>query len=518
MRHSGAVETIAIGDDPLTVADVVAVAHGAAVTLAPAARERIRAGRAVVDAVLASGAAVYGVTTGVGHQKDDRLPDDELIAFQEFLIGSHATGVGDPAPTAVVRAAMFVRLAGLARGAAGASPAVADTLRDMLNAGVHPVVPLGGSVGAGDLGQMATIGAVALGAGNAELRGAVLPGVEALRRAGITPLRLAPKDGLALMSANGLSVGHGALVADRAARLAAAADVATALSLEAFRGNIDPLQPAVAAAKPFRGQAESARRQLAALDGGGLLAPGAARSVQDPLSFRVAAPVNGALREYVGVATRAVETELNAAGDNPLVDADSGRMLHNGNFHPVVLAIGFDALRVALAHVGLLSERRMSHLWNAFFASGPAAPTGGAGPAPAPDAGSGPAPAGPDGPPELFGLALRYPAAALVADLRHLAAPATLDVPPLDQDIEDHATGAPLAVRRADEALDLLAGLLAVELLLAADVVSVAGIRDLGAGTGAAYRLVREAVAGAADRSPASIHRAIRDAVVPAVV
>ena len=495
-------ETVPIGDAPLTVADVVRVAHGAPVTLEPAARERIRASRAVVDAVLASGAAVYGLTTGVGHLKDDRLPDDQLVAFQAFLLGSHAAGVGDVAPDEVVRAAMFTRLAGLARGGAGASPAVADVLRDMLNAGVHPVLETGGSVGAGDLGQMATIGLVAIGAGSARLRGSVLPGAEALARAGITPLTLAPKDGLALLSANGLSVGQGALVADRAARLAAAADVATAVSLEAFRGNVSPLLPAVGAAKPYPGQIESARRQLDALAGGDLRTPGAARSVQDPLSFRVAAQVNGALHEYVGAATRAVETELNSASDNPLVGADGGEMIHNGNFHPIVMAIAFDALRVAVAHAGMLSERRMSHLWDVFFAH-----VGGAG-----------APAGSDGPPELFGMSLRYSAAALVGDLRHLAGPATLDVPPLDQSIEDHATGAPAAVQRTADALDTLAGILAIELLLAADIIAVTGVTGLGQGTGGAVRLVRAAVAAAADRSPAAVHRAIRDAVVPAVV
>ena len=490
-------ETVPIGDTPLTVADVVSVAYGAPVTLAPAARERIRASRAVVDAVLASGAAVYGLTTGVGHLKDTRLPDGELVAFQAFLLGSHAAGVGDPAPDEVVRAAMFTRLAGLARGGAGASPAVADVLRDMLNAGVHPVIETGGSVGAGDLGQMATIGLVAVGGGSARLRGAVLPGAEALAGAGITPLTLAPKDGLALLSANGLSVGRGALVVDRAARIAAAADVATAVSLEAFRGNVSPLQPAVGAAKPYPGQLASARRQLEALAGGDLTAPGAARSVQDPLSFRVAAQVNGALRDYVEAAGRAVETELNSASDNPLVGAESGEMIHNGNFHPMVMAIAFDALRVAIAHAGMLSERRMSHLWDLFFAAGGIPPAGTV---------------------ELYGMSLRYSAAALVGDLRHLAGPATLDVPPLDQSIEDHATGAPAAVARTADALDALAGILAIELLLAADIIAVTGVTGLGEGTGGAVRLVREAVAAAADRSPAAVHRAIRDTVVPAVV
>jgi histidine ammonia-lyase len=505
--------TVGIGDAPVTIDDLVLVAHGATVTLEPSARGRIAASRAVVDAALASGAAIYGLTTGVGHHKDTRLPDDALVAFQHFLLASHASGVGPDAPTEVVRAAMFVRLVGLARGGSGASPAVPDTLRDLLNARVHPVFAMGGSVGAGDLGQMATVGLVAVGRGLAEVGGERLPGDAAMARAGITPLVLGPKDGLALLSANGLSVGHGALVVDRARRLADTADLAVAVSLEAVRGSAEPTLPAVAAAKPFPGQAVSAARQRAALAGGELLAPGAARSVQDPLSFRVAAQVNGALRDYVEAAGAAVTAELNASGDNPLVDPASGQMIHNGNFHPIVPAIAFDALRIAIAHAGAISERRLSHLWDAFFAH--MAAHGPPGPEVAAFAGS-----GEQGPAELFGMALRYPAAALVAELRQLAAPASLDVPPLDQSIEDHATGAPLAVRRTDAALDLLAGILAVELLLAADILTVTGIgrsHRLGEGVAAALDAVRRALAGAEDRAPAAVHRLIRDRVVAGI-
>ena len=223
--------------------------------------------------------------------------------------------------------------------------------------------------------------------------------------------------------------------------------------------------------------------------------------MQDPLSFRVAAQVNGALREYVGAAAAAIDTELNASGDNPLVDPDSGQMIHNGNFHPIVPAIAFDALRVALAHAGAISERRLSHLWDAFFAHQ--------------EAGGGLPPEGV----ELFGMSLRYAGAALVADLRHLAGPASLDVPPLDQQVEDHATGAPASVARTADALDALAGILAVELLLAADILAVTGAdrHRLGTGVAAAVRAVRDAVAAAVDRSPAAVHRAVRDEVLPRI-
>jgi histidine ammonia-lyase len=330
---------------------------------------------------------------------------------------------------------------------------------------------------------------VAIGMGRAEYRGEVLPGGEALRRAGIAPLVLGGKDGLALISANGVSVGQAALVVARAARVAAAADVAAALSMEATGANTSVLHPAVGRAKPIPGQVAAADHLRVLLAGSPLLGPGGARSVQDALSFRVVPQVHGALREYVTAARSAVTAELNAAADNPLVSVPDQAVVSNGNFHPMVLAIACDALRIALAQVGQLSERRMSHLWDAFFrqlTSGP--------------------------PPTVaYGLQLRYPAAALFPELKQLAAPASLDTPPLDLGVEDHGTGAPLSVRKTDAALGLLEDLLAIELLLARDLLAAAPARPvLGAGTGAALHAVEEAIA-AADPYPDAVHRALRD-------
>ena len=212
-----------------------------------------------------------------------------------------------------------------------------------------------------------------------------------------------------------------------------------------------------------------------------------ARSVQDALSFRVVPQVHGALREYTAYARDAVLVELNAAADNPLVSLQDQTLISNGNFHPMVLAIACDALRIAIAHVGQLSERRMSHLWDAFFRQLTSAPTA------------------------AYGLQLRYPAAAVFSELKQLAGPATLDTPPLDLGVEDHATGAPLSVRKADAALDLLEDLLAIELLLARDVLATAPSTPvLGVGTKAALDMVEEAVV-AADPRPDAVHRAVRE-------
>lgn len=471
----------------LTVDDVIAVAAGARVELGPDAYRRMAAARAVVDRALEAGDAVYGLTTQVGHDRNVRLTDEQIRGAQMFLVMSHAGGYGPPLSTEIVRAALLVRLNGIARGGSGASRAVADVLAAMLNAGVHPVVPSTSSVGAGDLGQMATIAQVAVGAGRAEQRGEILPAGEALSRAGIEPLRLSGRDGLALISVNGASVGHAALVTDRARRVVTAADLAAALSLEAMAGNPSILATAVGRAKPIDGQIAALAHLQALLDGSDVWEPDAGRSVQDPLSFRVVPQVHGALREQLAAVTRAVEVELNAAADNPLVSVEDETLVSNGNFHPIVLAIACDALRVAIAHVGRLSERRMDHLWTGIQPGLRARPSE-----------------------PRFGLALRYPAAAAVQELRQLAAPATLDVPSLDRGVEDHATGAPLSVRQTDRALGLLEDLLAIEVLLARDMLGVSdAARTLGTGTTALLRTVDRALTDA-EPTPGGAHAALR--------
>jgi histidine ammonia-lyase len=258
--------------------------------------------------------------------------------------------------------------------------------------------------------------------------------------------------------------------------------------------NPSVVHPAVARAKGVPGQARAADHLRELLAGSALLEPGASRSVQDAISFRVVPQVHGAYREQTAAARNTVTTELNAAADNPLVSLTDDLLLSNGNFHPMLMALSFDALRVAIAHVGQLSERRMAHLWASYFQH-----LSSAGPRPGP----------------AYGLQLRYPAAALYSQLRHLAAPATLDTPPQDLGVEDHATAAPLTVRLTDVALGLLEDLLAVELLLAHDVLATAPTRHpLGSGTTAALRTVDQAIDTTGQEPGAAaddIHRALRE-------
>ena len=488
--------TVTIGIQPMTIEELLDVAAGSPVRLDEAARETIDASRAVVDRMLEGDVPVYGLNTGVGHLKDTRLPIEELRSTQVMLLMTHASGLGDPAPTRLVRAAMAVRLNGIARGGSGASPPVADVLMAMLNAGVHPIVPARGSVGMADLGQLASVGQVALGAGRAELNGTVMAGGEALIRAGIEPLRLEPKDGLTFMSCNAFSIAGGAIALARSRDVATLADMVAALSMEAARASTSSVLEEVADAKPYEGQRASARAVREALADGDLATGSVEASVQAPISFRVIPQVHGAMRDSIDKARDTVLVELNGRGDNPLVSIEDGEMIHNGNFDAVVMALAFEHLGLALAHLGHLSERRMNHLWDAFFSGGPP-PVGDQGP-----------------PPEFFGISLRYPAATSWAKLRGLAGPVTLDVPALDLGVEDVASDAPAAVTKVERALDLVEELLSIEVLMAADVLAAAPNRRLGRGSKLLIDRTHQSLADLGDdRSTAAAQRAVVEAL-----
>jgi histidine ammonia-lyase len=448
---------VVIDEEPLRVEDIVDVAYGSELQLGVGARRRIEVAREIVDRHVAGPELIYGLNTGLGHMRDQRVPLESLREYQPAIVATHAGAIGPPLPASVVRAAMATRVAGIARGGAGASLAVAETIVAMLNAGVHPVVPQTGSVGASDLMHMAAIGLVVIGQGRAEYKTEILPGAQAMKRAGISPARLEPKDGLALVSANGMSIGHAALLVARAERVARMADLTLGMSLEAVRGNLSIVDPAVARAKAVPGQEVSANLIRAFLAGSERCKPGAAMSVQDPLSFRVGPQVHGALRETIGHLRSQVEIELAAMDDNPLVDVDSGRMISNGNFHPLAMALATDSLRPALAHVGQLGDRRMNHLWSVVMSSVDLSEMSGF-----------------VFRPDLAGLLMRYSAAVRYSELRDFAGPVTLDIAPLDLGVEDHATNAVLAVQRSELAIDLLDDILTVELLTSRAVLSAA--------------------------------------------
>ena len=489
--------TVVISREPMALEELVAIAEGAAVDLSDDSIEQIGVARRVVEQALEGDELVYGLNTGLGHARNQRLPHSTLRSLQPMIVAMHDGSMGGPLPKEVVRAAMAARLNGMARGGSGATVAAATTLQAMLNAGVHPVVPEVGSVGAADLGHMAAIAMVAIGAGRAEFDGEEMDGSAAMRAANVTPLAMEPKDALTMVSANGVTIGRGALVLQRALDVIDEADTVAAVSMEAFGANPSIVEAPVATAKASPGQAETSRHIRALLEGGDRGAPGAPVSVQDPLAFRVVPQVHGACRDMLTFAADALTAELNGRSDNPLVSIEEGRLISNGNFHPMLAALSIDALRPAIAHVGQLSERRLGHLWDGYIGESPDLDPEELIPLA----------------PEMAGLLLRYAAAARSTRLRSLADPVTLDVPVLDFGVEDHATNAPEAVQRTEESLDALEDVLAVELLVAN--LALAGIDPsphLGTGTGSVVTALRDLLSGIPTGSPtALVHQRVRD-------
>ncbi len=488
---------IVISVAPMTLQELVAIADGGRVRIAADAEARIAESRRVVDSAMGGEALIYGLNTMVGHGRDVRVAPDAIRALQPRLVAMHAGAMGDRLPREVVRAAIAARINGIARGGSGASPAVAMMLAAMLNAGIDPIVPAIGSVGAGDLGQHAIIALAALGVGDVEVNGRRYTAAEALGAAGLHPLILEPKDGLSIISASGVTVGHAALVLRAARELLRAADHVAATSMDAMGANPSVVEAAVMAAKGLAGQTESGDRMRHQLEGSARTA--AATSIQDPLSFRVIPQVHGAAREVLGTSETAVATELNALADNPLASIAADRMISNGNFHPMLVALTMDALRPAFAHVGQLSERRLDRIWNTVISG---MQSGG----PPPNIAASPAWAA--------GLALRYPVAARATRLRQLAAPVTLDIAPLDLGHEDHATNAPEAVARTAEALEVLRDVLAVELLAAYGRLTLAPSPAPGSGTRAMLAALAEVLRPLEGHTVAEIERSVADALV----
>lgn len=469
-------DVMVLGPDPLTPEDVLRVARqGWRVEVAPAAWETVRASRAAVDAVIESGRPVYGLNTGVGADCQTAIPPEALTAFQHQLIHSHAVNVGAPLREELVRAMIFVRAAGLARGGAGVQPEIFELLVAMLNRGVHPVVAEHGSLGTADLGALSQMTLPLLGLGEAFYQGERLPGAEALRRAGLVPVTLGPKDGLALCSNNALTLGQACMLWVEAAETLELLDVASALSLEGFQGSVAPLDPRVHAAKPHPGQVETAARLRRLLAGSYLWAPGTARRMQDPLSFRCVPQVHGAVRDVLSQLRDVLCLELNAKGDNPLLIPEEETAISNGNFHIPQVAVGFDSLAIALAQAASMLVYRTMKLGEFTFSGLPDFLSA----RPGVDSGLG---------------ILSYTAAHLYARVRQAANPSSLDYLPVSNGQEDHATMASMAVVKLEPTLSHLKYLVALELLAGAQAVDLRGCPPLGHGTGAAYELIRSAV------------------------
>lgn len=470
----------------LKIDHVVAVANGQPVTLDPTVIPRLERSRAAVEQLVANGQIAYGITTGFGHFKDRYVPPHQVRQLQRNLIRSHAVGVGPLLPEPVVRAMLLVRANTLAMGYSGVRPILVQRLLDLLNHHIHPLIPAQGSLGAsGDLAPLAHLSLVLMGEGEATYQGETLPGREALQRAGLQPLELQAKEGLALINGTTLMAGYGALLVRRAINLALTADIAACLSLEALNGTPRAFDARVHAVRPHPRQQDCATFLRRLLHGSHFVRGPQSPNVQDPYTLRCVPQVHGAVRDAIAYAQWVLDIELNAVNDNPLifVDEETGKaeIISAGNFHGEPIAIAMDYMKLALTELGNMSERRVARLIDS-------ASNGGILPMFLTDQGG----------LESGLMMLQYTAAALASENKVLVHPASADTIPTSANTEDHVSMGATAVRQAAQILDHVETIVAIELLCAAQGIDFRrrdiGNQPLGTGTTIAYDLIRSAV------------------------
>jgi histidine ammonia-lyase len=479
---------IEIGGRPLTADDVDAVARLVRpAVLAPDAPARIARCHAFVRELARAGTPVYGLTTGCGPLASHAIAPDAREQFQRNLVRSHATTLGSAHPVSFVRAAMVARAHVLALGHSGVDPAAVDLLLGMLNAGLHPLVREVGSVGAsGDLVELAEIALAMLGEGRVTLGGRAMPAAVALQQVRLEPLAPTYREGIALINGTSFHTGVAALLATRADHLARAATIAAAMGLEALCGNVDAMEPALAAARPHPGHEAVAHVVLEIVRGSTLVdRTGASAAQQDAYTLRCIPQILGAVVDELAAARRVVETELNAITDNPLFLPDEGRVVHGGNFHGQPVAMALDRLKAAVTEIGVASERRVARLLDPTLNKGlpPFLIMG------RPGAQSG-----------LMGL--QYCASSLAADNAVLSAPASVHSVPTNANNQDVVSMGMVAAKQAARVLDNVTRMVAVELICAAQALELRGCDKAGAGTRAALAAIRVQVDPIEDDRP----------------
>jgi histidine ammonia-lyase len=480
------------------------VFDGATVEISSQARQRMLASRAVIERLIESDQAVYGVNTGFGKMASVRISRAQIGELQVNLVRSHACGVGAALSVHETRAMLLLRANAIAKGLSGVRPLVAETLCAMLNAGVHPVIPAQGSVGAsGDLAPLAHLAQVAIGEGEAIFQGRRMPGGEAMRTAGIAALALEAKEGLALLNGTQAMLALLALSLREADVAVNTADVAAALSLDALRGSPAAFDERIAAARPYPGHAITARNLRRLNEGSAIRESHRAvekdKRVQDAYSLRCTPQVHGAVRDALAQVRATLAVELNSATDNPLVfvgsGADSGEVLSGGNFHGQPLAMAADQLAVALTTLAGISERRVEQMTNPQTSLLPAFLVRDAG------LNSG------------F-MILQVAAAALASEMKAQAAPHSVDSIPTSANQEDYVSMGMGAARRIQPMLGNLRNVLAIELLAACQSIDLLAPLRTGALAAKAQTIVRaQSKMVEADRSLAPDIRAVEQRI-----
>ncbi|KQR01026.1 histidine ammonia-lyase [Deinococcus sp. Leaf326] len=461
-------------DRELTLEGFIEIVRGGdAVELAPAARGRIARARAVVEAIVDGDRAVYGVNTGFGKFESVRIGRGQLEQLQHNLIVSHAIGLGESLSAEVVRGMMLLRAQSLAHGHSGVRPEVVELLLALLNARVHPVIPAQGSVGAsGDLAPLAHLALALIGLGEVEVGGEVRPSGEVLAELGLTPLTLQAKEGLALINGTQLMGSLLALALHDAQTLLGTANLAAAMTVEARYGSHRPFAADVVGLRPHPG-AVAVAAELRHFLRESQIAPSHAEcgKVQDAYSLRAVPQIHGATWDALAQAGRVLATEFASVTDNPLIFPETGEVVSGGNFHGQPLALTADALKVAVAELANVSERRIEQLLNPALSGLPAFLT-------------------PEGGLSSGLMIAQYTAAALVSENKVLAHPASVDSIPTSAGQEDHVSMGAHGARQLRQILENAQGVVATELLCAAQALDFQALRA-GQGVQAAYEHLR---------------------------
>ncbi|KXK19196.1 MAG: histidine ammonia-lyase [Chloroflexi bacterium OLB15] len=484
-------DAVLLDGEHLTIEQVIAVAYGEPdaprVALTEAAKAKVEWAAQAVQRLLAEGTIAYGITTGFGAFKDKVIAPEQVEKLQHNILVSHAVGVGDAFDKATTRAIMLIRANTLARGHSGIRLSTLQLLIDLLNAGVHPIIPEKGSLGAsGDLAPLAHMSLPLIGEGEAEYQGEILAGDEALTRAGLKPVSLAAKEGLALTNGTTVMCAIGVLETVRAERISHTADIAGCLSLEALNGTLLAFDARIHALRPFPRQIDCAAYLRKVLEGSQFTREETSTNVQDAYTLRCIPQVHGAVRDAIAYARWAFEIELNAVTDNPLIfiddDTNEINVISGGNFHGEPLALTMDYLAIALSELGNISERRIMRLTDeasnihtlpAFLTHNGGLNSG-------------------------F-MILQYTAAAMATENKVLSHPASVDTIPSSANVEDHVSMGCTAALKARMVAANVERVLAIELMAAAQGIDfrrqdIGGDKSLGRGTAPVYALIRQYV------------------------
>ncbi|MDX1358185.1 MAG: histidine ammonia-lyase [Clostridia bacterium] len=468
------VDKVIIDSGSLTLDDFIAVCrNGAEVKISKEAIERINNSRRTVNEFVENGDIVYGITTGFGRFSEVCVTREQSRLIQKNLIVSHAVGSGDYFVTDIVRGIILLRINNLCIGYSGVRYSTIKTMVDMLNKGVHPLIPEKGSLGAsGDLAPLAHMVLPMLGLGKAEYRGEIFKGAEAMKKAGITTIELVAKEGLALINGTQVMTSVGAHTVYDAIKLLDVADLSASLTFEALHGIVSVLDPRLHKLRPHKGQIDTATNIMRMLEGSTCTLRQSKDKVQDAYSLRCTPQVHGASRDAIEFVREKVEIEMNSVTDNPIIFHDTKEGISGGNFHGQPVALAFDFLGIALSELADISERRLERMVNPALNGLPAflVDNGGL---------------------NSGFMIVQYSAAALVSENKVLSHPASVDSIPSSGNQEDHVSMGTISARKAREIYMNVRRVIAMEMLCACQAIDLGSGHKLGYATQKAYNLIR---------------------------